>query len=104
MKLCHHLLDPVEANRRLRAKQLVLLRTQVEFHFVLSKPIVKLYSLSLGESEAGFTQEWASSADERVERRQTEVQANTTGNPTPEYRTVVAATPNTPQVFEEERE
>lgn len=55
------------------------------------------------ERAAGFTQEWAASSGERVERRQTEIQANATGNPAPVYRTVVSAAPDAPQVLEEER-
>lgn len=54
----------------------------------------------LVERDAGFTQEWAASSGERVERRQIEVQANATGNPTPEYRTVVT---DAPELIEEER-
>lgn len=56
------------------------------------------------ENEAGFTQEWASTSGERVERRQLEVQANRATNPTSEYRTVVSAVPDAAaHDFEEER-
>lgn len=57
--------------------------------------------IGLVERDAGFTQEWASSAGERVERRQIEVQANAAGNPTPLYRTVI--TEAAEQEIEEER-
>uniref|UniRef100_A0A182HU14 Presenilin n=1 Tax=Anopheles arabiensis TaxID=7173 RepID=A0A182HU14_ANOAR len=40
---------------------------------------------------AGFTQDWAATANQRVTRRQIEVQANIANNPSrPEYRTVTA--------------
>ena len=43
------------------------------------------------DQSGGFTQEWSNSSDQRVARRQIEVQANITGNPNrPEYRTVTA--------------
>uniref|UniRef100_A0A182KB41 Presenilin n=1 Tax=Anopheles christyi TaxID=43041 RepID=A0A182KB41_9DIPT len=45
------------------------------------------------EQSAGFTQDWAASANQRVTRRQIEVQANIASNPSrPEYRTVTAET------------
>lgn len=43
------------------------------------------------DQSGGFTQEWSNSSDQRVARRQIEVQANIAGNPNrPEYRTVTA--------------
>ncbi|XP_058454800.1 presenilin-2 isoform X2 [Malaya genurostris] len=43
------------------------------------------------DQSGGFTQEWASSSQQRVARRQIEVQANVASNPNrPEYRTVTA--------------
>lgn len=41
-------------------------------------------------SEAGFSEEWASTSDERSRQRQVEVQANVVNNPNrpTEYRTV----------------
>lgn len=43
------------------------------------------------DQSGGFTQEWNNSAEQRVARRQIEVQANIAGNPNrPEYRTVTA--------------
>uniref|UniRef100_A0A182QMW4 Presenilin n=1 Tax=Anopheles farauti TaxID=69004 RepID=A0A182QMW4_9DIPT len=43
------------------------------------------------EQSAGFTQDWAATANQRVNRRQIEVQANIASNPSrPEYRTVTA--------------
>ncbi|XP_058811983.1 presenilin-2 isoform X3 [Topomyia yanbarensis] len=43
------------------------------------------------DQSGGFTQEWASSSQQRVARRQIEVQANVSSNPNrPEYRTVTA--------------
>ncbi|XP_055525732.1 presenilin homolog isoform X2 [Wyeomyia smithii] len=45
------------------------------------------------DPSGGFTQEWASSRQQRVTRRQIEVQANVASNPNrPEYRTVTADT------------
>lgn len=45
------------------------------------------------DNAAGFTREWATTSADRVERRQLEVQANSTGNQnTPaEYRTVTSS-------------
>lgn len=45
------------------------------------------------EAEGGFTQEWAANSDQRVARRQLEVQASSSGNPNcpVEYRTVTRA-------------
>ncbi|XP_065085879.1 presenilin homolog isoform X2 [Ochlerotatus camptorhynchus] len=43
------------------------------------------------DQSGGFTQEWSNNSDQRVARRQIEVQANIASNPTrPEYRTVTA--------------
>uniref|UniRef100_A0A182UMC0 Presenilin n=1 Tax=Anopheles merus TaxID=30066 RepID=A0A182UMC0_ANOME len=43
------------------------------------------------DQTAGFTQDWAATANQRVTRRQIEVQANIANNPSrPEYRTVTA--------------
>lgn len=43
------------------------------------------------DQSGGFTQEWSNSTEQRVARRQIEVQANIAGNPNrPEYRTVTA--------------
>ncbi|XP_053690136.1 presenilin homolog isoform X2 [Sabethes cyaneus] len=45
------------------------------------------------DPSGGFTQEWASSSQQRVTRRQIEVQTNIANNPSrPEYRTVTADT------------
>lgn len=45
------------------------------------------------DQSGGFTQEWATSSNQRIARRQIEVQANIATNPTrPEYRTVTADT------------
>ncbi|XP_058129541.1 presenilin-1 isoform X2 [Anopheles ziemanni] len=45
------------------------------------------------DQSAGFTQDWAATANQRVTRRQIEVQANIASNPSrPEYRTVTAET------------
>lgn len=40
------------------------------------------------DREEGFTREWASTSDQRMARRQMEVQVNDQGNP--QYRTVAA--------------
>ncbi|XP_049285193.1 presenilin homolog isoform X2 [Anopheles funestus] len=48
------------------------------------------------DQSAGFTQDWAATANQRVTRRQIEVQANMANNPSrPEYRTVTAETSRT---------
>ncbi|XP_052901949.1 presenilin homolog isoform X1 [Anopheles moucheti] len=48
------------------------------------------------DQSAGFTQDWAATANQRVTRRQIEVQANMANNPSrPEYRTVTAETART---------
>ncbi|XP_055623934.1 presenilin homolog isoform X2 [Toxorhynchites rutilus septentrionalis] len=45
------------------------------------------------DQTSGFTQDWAANANQRVARRQMEVQANIANNPSrPEYRTVTADT------------
>lgn len=51
----------------------------------------------LGGEGAGFTEEWATTSNERVDRRQVEVQANVAGNPNrpSEYRTVAMHQPPT---------
>ncbi|XP_055381194.1 presenilin homolog isoform X2 [Condylostylus longicornis] len=56
------------------------------------------------ETDAGFTQEWASTANERINRRQVEVQANDSGNPnrSVEYRTITRETNNVNQPEQEE--
>lgn len=59
----------------------------------------------LGGEEAGFTEEWATTSNERVDRRQVEVQANVAGNPNrpSEYRTVAMHQPqNETNQFEAE--
>lgn len=60
----------------------------------------------ISDNAAGFTPEWATTSAGRVERRQIEVQANSTGNQnTPaEYRTVTSsATQQQLDLSEEER-
>uniref|UniRef100_A0A336LV48 Presenilin n=1 Tax=Culicoides sonorensis TaxID=179676 RepID=A0A336LV48_CULSO len=60
--------------------------------------------LKRNEPDAGFTQEWAATSGNRVERRQIEVQANMGANPNrPEFRTVTAEPMNQTFVPEEER-
>lgn len=60
------------------------------------------------DSEAGFNSGWSASADERVARRQLEVQANNydNANRSTEYRTITAQNTTDPHeqfVPEEER-
>lgn len=60
-------------------------------------------NLSYGHlTEAGFSEEWASTSDERTRQRQVEVQANIVNNPNrpTEYRTVT--TPPTQTQFSEQ--
>lgn len=53
--------------------------------------IVTTY-IELYISDAGFTEEWSTTSDERTRQRQVEIQANVSGNPNRpmEYRTVTA--------------
>ncbi|XP_062561800.1 presenilin homolog isoform X2 [Armigeres subalbatus] len=54
-------------------------------------PAVTSLTGNAEDQSSGFTQEWSNSSDQRVARRQIEVQANIAGNPNrPEYRTVTA--------------
>ncbi|KAH8379895.1 hypothetical protein KR009_007831, partial [Drosophila setifemur] len=67
-------------------------------------PLVTFKSNLRGNAEeAGFTQDWAASRDERVARRQIEVQSTQSGNAqrSNEYRTVTAPDQNHPDGQEE---
>lgn len=63
---------------------------------------MKFYCL---DEEAGFTEQWAETSQERTQRRQIEVQANISSNPnrSTEYRTVATEAQQTQQIVEEER-
>lgn len=69
--------------------------------------IIQMF-IFMTDDASGFTRQWAATADERVERRQVQVEANQTGNQNrpAEYRTVTAPPPP-PQTqtagYEEER-
>lgn len=68
------------------------------FHYILCccmlcairSQIPKINPMFPTDANAGFTQEWSSGSNQRVARRQIEVQANNTGNSnrSTEYRTI----------------
>lgn len=80
---------------------LLFLYLLVDWHSIFSLSL--LTTALIIDNAAGFTREWATTSADRVERRQLEVQANSTGNQsTPaEYRTVTSSAQ--PTQDEEER-
>lgn len=67
-----------------------MLKTNYLIYFLHFKTKINIIICCFIEVDAGFTQEWASTTNQRIARRQIEVQANNSGNPnrSVEYRTI----------------